>query len=140
MAFETTPARQSDHSDKGVAWSGGVGATAGLGSALGCCFAPDGLVVALTGRNSDRLRTVADQITRSGGAAHALPGDLSDPRDVPCLYGKRLRTVAAQMAQAAGVDGLLSLDAVAESFWHLHRQHRSAWNHETDLRPYKESL
>ena len=38
----------------------------------------------------------------------------------------------------AGADGLLNIDAIADSYWHLHTQHRSAWTHEIDLRPYKE--
>lgn len=39
-----------------------------------------------------------------------------------------------------GDDGSLKPDAVAESYWQLHRQHRSAWTHELDLRPYKEAF
>jgi NAD(P)-dependent dehydrogenase (short-subunit alcohol dehydrogenase family) len=36
-------------------------------------------------------------------------------------------------------DGILDPDAIAESYWQLHRQHRSAWTHELDLRPWIES-
>lgn len=39
-----------------------------------------------------------------------------------------------------GTDGALLPDAVAESYWQLHLQHRSAWTHELDLRPFKESF
>ncbi len=35
-------------------------------------------------------------------------------------------------------DGILNPDAIAENYWHLHRQHRSAWTHELDLRPWME--
>jgi NAD(P)-dependent dehydrogenase (short-subunit alcohol dehydrogenase family) len=35
-------------------------------------------------------------------------------------------------------DGILNVDAIAESYWQLHRQHRSAWTHELDLRPWSE--
>ena len=35
-------------------------------------------------------------------------------------------------------DGILSPDAIAENYWTLHRQHRSAWTHELDLRPWME--
>ena len=35
-------------------------------------------------------------------------------------------------------DGLLAPDAVAEAFWDLHRQPRSAWTGEIDLRPWTE--
>ncbi len=38
-----------------------------------------------------------------------------------------------------GDDGSLDPDAIAEAFWALHAQHRSAWTHELDLRPYKEA-
>jgi NAD(P)-dependent dehydrogenase (short-subunit alcohol dehydrogenase family) len=36
-------------------------------------------------------------------------------------------------------DGILSPDAIAENYWQLHRQHRSAWTHELDLRPWIET-
>ncbi len=35
---------------------------------------------------------------------------------------------------------VLDLEAIAEVYWQLHTQHRSAWTHELDLRPYKESF
>ena len=34
--------------------------------------------------------------------------------------------------------GLLGVDAIAETYWQIHRQPRSTWAHEVDLRPYKE--
>ncbi len=36
-------------------------------------------------------------------------------------------------------DGILNPDAIAEAYWQLHRQPRSAWTHELDLRPWIES-
>jgi NAD(P)-dependent dehydrogenase (short-subunit alcohol dehydrogenase family) len=35
-------------------------------------------------------------------------------------------------------DGILSPDAIAEAYWQLHLQHRNAWTHELDLRPWLE--
>jgi NAD(P)-dependent dehydrogenase (short-subunit alcohol dehydrogenase family) len=35
-------------------------------------------------------------------------------------------------------DALLDADAIAESYWQVHRQPRSAWTHELDLRPWVE--
>ena len=56
------------------------------------------------------------------------------------IDSERVRASAPQFAAAAGVDGLLSPDAIAETYWQLHQQHRSAWTHELDVRPYKESF
>ncbi len=39
-----------------------------------------------------------------------------------------------------GEDGALKPEAVAEAYWQLHRQHRSAWSQELDLRPFKETF
>jgi len=35
-------------------------------------------------------------------------------------------------------DGILDPQAIAENYWQLHRQARSAWTHELDLRPWME--
>ncbi len=37
-------------------------------------------------------------------------------------------------------DGILNPDAIAESYWQLHLQHRSAWTQELDLRPWLETF
>ena len=39
-----------------------------------------------------------------------------------------------------GKDGLLDIHAIAETFWTLHNQERSAWTQEIDLRPFKENF
>lgn len=239
----------------GVAWVVGVGASAGLGAAVARRFAQAGHVVALTGRNAERLRAVTAEIVDAGGRAHALAGDVSSAEDVgrlatevkalgalhvavfnagnavrgtpleltpeqfestwrggtyagflfaratvPALLasgggtllftgataslrgrgpfvafaaakaglrsvaqslareygpqgihvahividgginGEKLRTAAPQRALEAGAHGLLAPDAIAETYWQLHLQHRSAWTHELDLRPYKEAF
>lgn len=54
------------------------------------------------------------------------------------IDGARLLSRMPDRKDKAGPDGLLDIDAIADSYWHLHRQHRSAWTHELDLRPYKE--
>ncbi len=41
-------------------------------------------------------------------------------------------------ADAKARDGILDPEAIAESYWQLHRQPRSAWTHELDLRPWIE--
>ena len=39
-----------------------------------------------------------------------------------------------------GPSSLLPADAIAESYWQLHRQPRGAWTHELDLRPWVEKF
>jgi len=36
-------------------------------------------------------------------------------------------------------DGIVDPEAIAESYWQLHRQPRTAWTHELDLRPWIET-
>ncbi len=54
------------------------------------------------------------------------------------IDGERLHTFAPGFVAAKGAEGLLDLDAIAETYWQLHLQHRTAWTHELDLRPFKE--
>jgi NAD(P)-dependent dehydrogenase (short-subunit alcohol dehydrogenase family) len=42
------------------------------------------------------------------------------------------------MMKDAGPDGLLAPDAIAANYLHVHRQPRSAWTHEFDVRPWAE--
>ena len=239
----------------GVAWIAGVGASAGLGAALARRFAKERFLVALSGRNADRVRAIAQEIIAAGGQARALPGDISSPQEVHQLAldvqglgplraaifnvgnavrgglldltpeqfeatwrgstyagflfaraalpqllaggggsllftgatasirgrgpfiafaaakaglrslaqslarefgprlvhvahvvidggidGERLRSASREFLAHAGADGLLNPEFIAESYWQLHQQHRSAWTHELDLRPFKEAF
>ncbi|WP_022977891.1 SDR family NAD(P)-dependent oxidoreductase [Nevskia ramosa] len=54
--------------------------------------------------------------------------------------GDRLRNLLPGYIEKAGGDGLLDVDAIAENYWTLHCQQRSAWTQELDLRPYKEAF
>ena len=56
------------------------------------------------------------------------------------IDGDRARNQFSQFVASKGVDGLLQPDAIAETYWQLHKQHPSAWTHEIDLRPFKESF
>jgi hypothetical protein len=40
--------------------------------------------------------------------------------------------------EGCGEDHPLGIDAIAEAYWFIHKQERSAWKQELDLRPYKE--
>jgi len=44
----------------------------------------------------------------------------------------------AHLADERPPDGLLDPDAIAETYWQLHRQHRSAWTFELEVRPWVE--
>ncbi len=56
------------------------------------------------------------------------------------IDGDFLASRFPQMHADKGREGLLDLDAIADAYWQLHRQHRSAWSHEIDLRPFKEAF
>src|SRR5471032_1593821 len=56
------------------------------------------------------------------------------------IEGDRLLSRMPDRIEKAGPDGLLKVDAIVDNYWHLHRQQRSAWSHEIDLRPYKETF
>ena len=56
------------------------------------------------------------------------------------IEGERLLSRMPDRKDKAGPDGLLGIEAIVENYWHIHRQPRSAWTHELDLRPYKETF
>lgn len=56
------------------------------------------------------------------------------------IDGHRINTLVPDFAKAKGEDGLLNLEAIAENYWQLHKQHKTTWSQEIDLRPFKESF
>jgi NAD(P)-dependent dehydrogenase (short-subunit alcohol dehydrogenase family) len=56
------------------------------------------------------------------------------------IHGEKILTKLPELAEKKGPDGLLNIDAIADAYWYLHQQHRSAWTHELDVRPYAESF
>ena len=46
----------------------------------------------------------------------------------------------AHLAKERPPDGLMDPDAIAESYYELHRQHRSTWSLEVELRPWAEKF
>jgi NAD(P)-dependent dehydrogenase (short-subunit alcohol dehydrogenase family) len=54
------------------------------------------------------------------------------------IRGDRLLSRVPTLLQERGDDGLLAIEAIADTYWDIHRQQRSAWAHEVDLRPFKE--
>jgi NAD(P)-dependent dehydrogenase (short-subunit alcohol dehydrogenase family) len=83
------------------------------------------------------LRSVSQTFAREFGpkgvhVAHVVIDGVID--------GERVRRGAPDWLAKLGPDGSLQPDAIAEVYYQLHLQHRSAWTHELDLRPYKESF
>ncbi len=54
------------------------------------------------------------------------------------IDGDRINSFLPGLKAQRGADGLLDPDAIAENFWQLHCQTRSAWTHEIDVRPWVE--
>jgi NAD(P)-dependent dehydrogenase (short-subunit alcohol dehydrogenase family) len=54
------------------------------------------------------------------------------------IEGDRLLSRVPNLAAERGEDGLLGVDAIADTYWSIHKQQRSAWTQEVDLRPFKE--
>jgi NAD(P)-dependent dehydrogenase (short-subunit alcohol dehydrogenase family) len=82
------------------------------------------------------LRMLAQSLARDYGrkgvhVAHFIIDGVIDGEQVRSRFGDYL--------DGLGDDGGLSPDAIADAYWHVHSQHRSAWTHEMDLRPFKES-
>ena len=56
------------------------------------------------------------------------------------INGDIVRKNFPQVLAERGTDGLLDVEAIAETYWQIHQQPRSAWALEVDLRPYKEQF
>ena len=54
------------------------------------------------------------------------------------IDGGILRAGGDARAPSRGEDGMLDPEAIAAMYLHVHRQHRSAWTFELDLRPWAE--
>jgi len=54
------------------------------------------------------------------------------------IDGERLRSRNPQRYAERGADGLLNTAELAETYWQLHQQGKSAWTQELDVRPYNE--
>jgi NAD(P)-dependent dehydrogenase (short-subunit alcohol dehydrogenase family) len=83
------------------------------------------------------LRSLAQSLAREFGpqnihVAHVVVDGGID--------GERLRTSAPHRVAERGEDGLLKPAEIADAYWHLHQQGRSAWSQEIDLRPFSETF
>jgi len=81
------------------------------------------------------LRAVAQGIAREYGpkgihVAHVVIDGV--------IEGDYAKSRFPDFVKAKGPDGLLKVDEIADAYWALHRQPKSAWTQELDLRPFKE--
>jgi NAD(P)-dependent dehydrogenase (short-subunit alcohol dehydrogenase family) len=56
------------------------------------------------------------------------------------IDGDQVNSRMPQIKENLGAEGMLQPDAIADAYWMLHRQPRSAWTLELDLRPDRESF
>lgn len=81
------------------------------------------------------LRMTAQSVAREFGpqgihVAHVIVDGVID--------GDRARAAIPDVDTRFGEDGMLHPDEIAKMYLMLHRQQRSAWTHELDLRPWSE--
>ena len=84
-------------------------------------------------------QTLNAQYARHGiHVAHVL---IDGAVDAPDTLGRMLGAEGFQkLRETKGADdGLLQPDKMAETYYHLSTQHRSAWTHELDLRSYSDT-
>ncbi|KAM0558104.1 hypothetical protein ACHAPJ_005271 [Fusarium lateritium] len=77
-------------------------------------------------------RAIGQSIAREYGpkGVHVAHAVIDGVIDIPRTKGYNVNNGAE--------DGKISPDAIAEAYWNLHTQHRSAFTHEIDIRPYVE--
>ncbi len=56
------------------------------------------------------------------------------------IDGDQLNRRFPELKARMGEDGMLGVDAIADAYWALHVQQRSAWTLELDVRPHRETF
>jgi NAD(P)-dependent dehydrogenase (short-subunit alcohol dehydrogenase family) len=83
------------------------------------------------------LRNLAQSIAREFGPQNIHVGHVVVDGGIA---GERLLSRVPGLAGQRGPDGMLDIDAIADAYWFLHHQQRSAWTLELDVRPWAESF
>lgn len=83
------------------------------------------------------LRNLSQSIAREFGPQGVHVGHVVIDGGID---GERLLSRRPGVKDERGPDGMLDIAEIAEAYWVLHRQHRSAWTLELDLRPWSESF
>jgi NAD(P)-dependent dehydrogenase (short-subunit alcohol dehydrogenase family) len=105
-----------------------TGATASLRGA-------EGYAAFATGKGG--LRALAQSTAREYGrqGVHVVHVVIDGPIDTAFVRAQRPDLVAGRPK-----DGLLQPDDIADTYWAIHRQKRSAWTFELDVRPWIEPM
>jgi NAD(P)-dependent dehydrogenase (short-subunit alcohol dehydrogenase family) len=105
-----------------------TGATAGLRGG-------EGYSAFATGKFG--LRALAQSAAREFGrqGVHVAHVVIDGPIDTPFV-----RERFPELVKSRPADGLLNPDDIADTYWAIHGQKRSAWTFEADLRPWVEPL
>ncbi len=81
--------RMNDLAGKPIAITG---ASSGIGRATALACVRAGMPVAVSARREDRLRALADEISRLGGRAIAVPGDVDNDADAQRLVDRTVES------------------------------------------------
>ena len=119
------PGAAGDHGGGSLIFTGASGSLRGKAN-----FAPFAAAKAA-------LRALAQSIAREYGPKGIHVGHVIIDGGIA---GERLLSMRPQFRAERGPDGMLDIDAIADAYWTLHHQHRSAWTLELDLRPWSESF
>ncbi len=83
------------------------------------------------------VRNLAQSIAREYGPQNIHVGHVVVDGGIA---GERLLSRVPQLKEQRGPDGMLDVDAIADAYWAMHIQHRSAWTLELDVRPWSENF
>jgi NAD(P)-dependent dehydrogenase (short-subunit alcohol dehydrogenase family) len=83
------------------------------------------------------LRNLSQSIAREYGPQNIHVGHVIVDGGIE---GDRLLGRMPQLVEQRGPDGLLHPDAIADAYWDMHHQNRSAWTQELDVRPWSENF
>jgi NAD(P)-dependent dehydrogenase (short-subunit alcohol dehydrogenase family) len=96
-----------------------TGASGGLGVELAKAFAAPGCRLALASRNREKLKKVAEKITRNGGQALAFPCDITRREEVKSLEAEIRKTwgSAQVLVNNAGIARAVRFVDMADAEW-----------------------
>ncbi|MWA08068.1 glucose 1-dehydrogenase [Streptomyces sp. BA2] len=103
-----------------------TGASSGIGEAAARLFADEGAAVVLMARRADRLHQLVQEISDTGGTAHAVPGDVVSETDVE-------RAVAAAVERFGSLDGAFNNAGWASAGTDIHETDTAVFDRTIDV-------